>query len=340
MDAGRFYALLRFEEASLALRATLRFQLVDRLGEQRWTTDEICRDFGFTRQATRTFFALLQVMDVVDFVDDRYVATEAAKVCLTGGTPTSRSPYLSLGAAEDVDELIDLLQGKLADDALPLYGGDDERTVMDVPEVAREISFGLASRARNFASTLARAISKHVPAARVMADIGAGSPYVSAACLNAMPNLEEAILVDRPNGMKFAKEMMRLEQIDDPRIGICEQDFFATVPRADAYCISNTAHDWDVDRYKQLIKNVRGSISADGVVCLHEPLLRKAWANPDEWITALWMACYALTLFRLTVGQGTCYTLAEHDEVMESCGFARVAEPINTSDGCTAMFYH
>ena len=51
------------------------------------------------------------------------------------------------------------------------------------------------------------------------------------------------------------------------------------------------------------------------------------------------MACYALTLLRYTLGEGTCYTIEEHHQVLAKSGFQPVGEPVPTSDGCTALFY-
>ncbi|MFC1759821.1 hypothetical protein ACFL2H_13820 [Planctomycetota bacterium] len=85
--------------------------------------------------------------------------------------------------------------------------------------------------------------------------------------------------------------------------------------------------------------NVRGAISPQGLVCIHEPLLRTSWETKDDWCEALWMACYAVTLFRLTRGKGSCYAVAEHDAIQRKAGFVRTDDPIPTVDGCTVLFY-
>ena len=343
MDAGRFYALLRFEEASLALRAAMRMNLVDRMGERVFSRDELRHELGFTEQAARTFFALLQVMDVLDLDDGSYRVTARAAQCLADGRASSRKPYLSMGAADDAAALIELLQGGRPADALPLYGGENAgQTVMDDTSAAREIAMGLSSRARNFADPLAAAVasavSSEAPSAKSLADIGAGSPYVAIACLRAIPSLERATLFDRANGMRFAREMAE----GQPRAGqieFLEGDFFDGVPTADVYILSNTAHDWRPAEYSVIANNVRAACPEDGMICIHEPMLLSSWINDGEWVQALWMACYAQTLFRLTLGEGTCYTPEEHHSILEASGFAPIGEPIPTCDGCAAMFY-
>ena len=339
-DAGRFYALLRFEEASLALRAVLKMKLVDRIGTQSMSRDAICEMFSFTDQASRTFLALLEVMEILQSTDDQYRITERAATCLAEGVATSRKPYLAMGADHEVDELINLLQGNPPQDAVPLYSGENAGpTVMDNPDVARQIAIGLSSRARNFADPLANAIASQGSKATILADIGAGSPYVAQACLTAIPNLEKAILLDRPNGMRFAHEIIQTEQMDQHRLAFQEADFFDNVPAADIYVLSNTAHDWQEHEYTLIMSHVRRAISPDGLVCIHEPLLLTNWDSDTAWLRALWMACYAMTLLRLTLGEGTCYSIDEHHQILAKSGFHPIGDPIPTCDGCTALLY-
>lgn len=340
MDAGKYYALLRFEEAALALRAALRLGMVDTIGDRIVTPCELAEIFGFTEQATRTFVALLDVMEVLHREGNSIRVAERARECLSVGASSTRQPYLAMGTGTDVEQFIRLLQGDLPQDSLPLYARDDAGdTIMDQPNAASEIAFGLASRARNFAEPLAKAFVPYASKSRILADIGAGSPFVAMASLNAVPHLARAILVDRANSMQFAGMMAKQNGFDDPRLEFLEQDFFQAVPAADIYCLSNTAHDWLPQEYSALMTNVRDSIAPGGVVCIHEPLLVSTWNSAEQWVNALWMACYALTLFRLTEGKGTCYTRDEHDAVMDQNGFVPVGEPVPTVDGCTALFY-
>ena len=340
MDAGRFYALLRFEEASLALRAVMRMGLVDQLGDRSFSPVELRETLGFTEQAARTFFALLQIMEILEVRNDSYRVTRLASECLADGLPTSRKPYLSIETGDDVDALLDLLKGNHPDEALPLYSGENAgETVMDDADVAREIALGLASRARNFAAPLATAVADAAPAAKTVADIGAGSPYVAQACLNALPSLQNVTLVDRANGMRFAHEIIETEQFDVSRLGFHEGDFFDAVPTADVYVLSNTAHDWQPQEYTKIADNIRDVIPDRGLVCIHEPILMTSWESDTEWVRALWMACYALTLLRFTLGEGTCYSVEEHHEILARSGFVPSGTPVPTSDGCTALFY-
>lgn len=340
MDAGQFYALLRMEEASLALRAVLRLGLVEQMGEKSYSSEALREVLGLTEQAARTFFALLHIMGILDKEPGGYQLSALATEALSDRAATSRKPYLQMGSGPEVDDLIALMRGERLEESLPLYAPEDgTRTLMDEEAVGREIAFGLSSRARNFAAPLASVIAANRPHGSSLADIGAGSPYVAEACLNAMPGLGEVQLVDRSNGMQFARELIKRDSIDSTRLRLIETDFFQEVPSAEVYILSNTAHDWRPLEYQTLIENVRRAMVPGGLVCIHEPLLLDAWESDQQWFQSLWMACYAMTLLKLTHGAGTCYSLREHHEILARCGFSPVGRPQPTVDGCTALLY-
>ena len=343
MDAGKYYALLRFEEAAQALRVALKLGIVEKVGDQQLTRVQFAELFDFTPQGARTYIALLEVLEILEGSRGIYSIAPRAKEVLADDLPSSRKPYLLMGSGPEVDALIDMLRGDFDNQPLPLYGDSDTpKTLMDVPIVARDVAVGLSSRSRNFAQPLADAIAPYATKMRILADLGAGSPYVGLACLQAMPHLSKVKLVDRPNGMKFVRELAaQIESLgaDTSKLEYCEEDFFRSVPGADIYCVSNTAHDWLPEEYEQVITNLRDSIAPGGVVCIHEPLLPTMWNNSEQWIQALWMTCYALSLYKLTAGKGSCYTHDEHRGVMEGCGFGQVGEPVETQDGCTAIFF-
>ena len=341
-DARDFYALLRFEEAALGLRTAFQLDLVERIGSRALTTHDVQGEFQFTPQATRTFGALLRVINVIDPADsDHWRVTELARNCLASEAEFTRRPYLAMGAHPEVETFVDLLQGRCDASSPALYGREGEaETLMDVEEVAQAVSFGLASRAKCFAQPLARAISSQAcPELTTLADIGAGSPYVASGCRQLMPQLTATKLVDRANGMRYVRQMLAASRESEKDFELCEQDFFQSVPTADIYSISNTAHDWLDSEYLEIMTHVRGAISREGLVCIHEPLLVTRWKTREEWQEALWMACYAVTLFRLTHGKGSCYTVEEHDQIQQRAGFSRSVDPIRTIDGCTALFY-
>lgn len=352
MDSGIYYALLRFEEAALALRTIFHIEFVQQMADDELRLGDIQARFGWTSQATRTMVALLRVMQILDavpthdvhssstnFDDYRYRCSALARDGLGDG-PTSRRPYLSMGSNEQASQLAELLRGNATTGSVPLYAASSGQvTLMDDPQVGREIAIGLGSRARQFAQPLMQTIVENAPATcRRFADLGAGSPYVAQACL-AVERFDEILVVDRENAFEHFRDLQSREEINDDRIRCVSLDFFKSVPEADVYLLSNTAHDWLPSQYDKILENIRAVIPAHGLLCLHEPLLKAQWESDAEWMEALWMACYALTLFKLTHGMGSCYTLAEHDAAAKNQGFKRHSPPVRTCDGCTALLY-
>ncbi|GAB5401956.1 MAG: hypothetical protein Aurels2KO_01870 [Aureliella sp.] len=342
-DASPFYALLRFEEAATVLRAAFRLDLVERVAATESVGDaQFCEMFALTPAGGKTLTAVLHAMDVLKSVDGGWGVTDLAQQCLSGDSSWTRRPYLQMGPADAADDLIAMLRGDFPSSSIPLYGFDDAPSLMESTEtadVAREIAYGLASRARCFAQPLADFTAPLIHASvRRIADLGAGSPYVLSAILERCSSDAVGVLVDQRAGLQFAREMAS-ELNATESLEYVQADIFVEVPAADLVIMSNTAHDWLPEDYQRLAKNIRKSISAKGRVVVHEPLMLSGWSTLEQQHEALWMACYALALYKLCGGRGTCYTLEEHDQIMQTAGFVRVAGPQKTIDGCSAICY-
>ena len=193
-DASLFYALMRFEEAALALRVALKLGVVEMIGDDQRSLEQLQAELGFTHQGARTFLSLLVVMRLLELSNGSYRVSSVAKISLACQAPTTRAPYLSMGMGDDVDAMIRALRGE-SGETPPLYGEEGAgATLMDSDEVGSAVAHGLSSRARNFATPLAAAILKVAAGAKSMADIGAGSPYIADACLKVIPELEKSHL--------------------------------------------------------------------------------------------------------------------------------------------------
>ena len=125
MDAGKYYALLRFEEASIALRAALKIDLIGQIGTQKLELAQFESLFGFTAQGARTFAALLEVMEVLQRSNGIYSVSPRAAATLSKDLPTSRMPYLSMGDSNETDLLLEMLRGNFPDSSKPLYEHPD-----------------------------------------------------------------------------------------------------------------------------------------------------------------------------------------------------------------------
>lgn len=351
-DEGNFYALLRFQEAADALRICFELELVESLGGDSLQWESLCDRFGFTAQGARTFGYLLVSMKVLEWIDPTKPdlglrVTELAEHVLGVASLQSRLPYLSMGVSDSTRELIKMLQGDF--EAKPLYvdAANDDCLMESVAtdNVAREIAYGLASRAKNFAEPLAGLISRSLndrPIVNesenlVLADLGAGSPYVAIACLRRQHERMSAVLVDQAAGLNFAREMYNEIQSPKPPLGFLESNIFEQVPKANHYLLSNTVHDWLPHQCVRLFKNISAAASERLTITIHEPMLSPGNPTPHDQWDSLWKSCYGLTLYKLTGGQGRCYTLGEHVSMLKQAGFLQACQPEATSDGCLAV---
>ena len=50
-------------------------------------------------------------------------------------------------------------------------------------------------------------------------------------------------------------------------------DFFASVPRADAYVMKHIIHDWDDERAVRILKNINAAMGAEGKVLVVETVV-------------------------------------------------------------------
>ena len=350
-NEGNFYALLRFQEAAEALRVCFELHLVDSLGNNSLQWETLCDRFSFTLQGARTFGYLLVSMHVLEWIDPMerrsgLRVTELAKTVLGEDSKQSRLPYLAMGASESTLQLIKMLQGNF--DGKSLYDASNDDCLMEsaaTEEVAREIAYGLASRAKNFAEPLAALISGSLnnrPIVGegeriVMADLGAGSPFVALACLRREQERMSATLVDQSAGLKFARQMY--DEIDSPKpeLNFLEANIFHQVPRANHYLLSNTIHDWLPNQCVELYKNISAAAPDRVTIMIHEPMLWPGNPTPYNQWDSLWKSCYGLTLYKLTGGQGSCYTLGEHISMLQQAGFVQACFPEVTSDGCTTV---
>ncbi|MEM7558544.1 MAG: methyltransferase [Planctomycetota bacterium] len=350
-DEGNFYALLRFQEAADALRVCFELHLVDKLGHDTLDWQSLSQTFGFTDQGARTFGYLLVSMKVLEWIDPMKPElglrlTELAKNALGERSEQSRLPYLSMGASDSTQQLINMLQGEFEGPSLYDAANDDclmESAATD--DVAREIAYGLASRAKNFAEPLAALISDSLNKRPivdegervVMADLGAGSPYVALSCLRKQKERMSAVLVDQATGLKFAREMYDDIPPPQPPLDFLESNIFEQVPSANHYLLSNTVHDWLPQQCVELYKNISADAPERVTIMIHEPMLWPGNPTPYNQWDSLWKSCYGLTLYKLTGGQGSCYTLGEHISMLKKAGFRQACLPESTSDGCVAV---
>jgi hypothetical protein len=106
---------------------------------------------------------------------------------------------------------------------------------------------------------------------RTLADIAGGHGYLLAQILKANRELS-GILFDVPPVVAGASALLEGEGVA-ARIERVSGDFFASVPRADAYIMKHIIHDWDDERAVTILKNINAAMEPEGRVLIVEAVV-------------------------------------------------------------------
>jgi hypothetical protein len=104
-----------------------------------------------------------------------------------------------------------------------------------------------------------------------LADIAGGHGYLLAQILKANPKLS-GILFDVPPVIEGASSLLTKEGVT-ARVERVSGDFFASVPRADAYIMKHIIHDWDDERSALILKNINAAMETEGRVLIVEAVV-------------------------------------------------------------------
>ena len=104
-----------------------------------------------------------------------------------------------------------------------------------------------------------------------LADIAGGHGYLLAQILKANPGLS-GILFDVPQVVEGAAALLEREGVAG-RVERVAGDFFASVPRADAYIMKHIIHDWDDGRATVILKNINAAMGQEGRVLIVEAVV-------------------------------------------------------------------
>ena len=106
---------------------------------------------------------------------------------------------------------------------------------------------------------------------RTLVDVGGGHGMLLATVLAANPALR-GVLFDLPHVVEGAAPTFERAGVRD-RVTISGGDFFAEVPRADAYVLSHIIHDWDDERATAILRSIRRSAEPGARVLLVETVI-------------------------------------------------------------------
>ncbi len=104
-----------------------------------------------------------------------------------------------------------------------------------------------------------------------LADIAGGHGYLLSQILKANSPMN-GILFDMPQVIAGAPTLLERENVMS-RVECVAGDFFASVPKADAYIMKHIIHDWDDERCVTILKNIHNAMNAGGKVLIVEAIV-------------------------------------------------------------------
>jgi ubiquinone/menaquinone biosynthesis C-methylase UbiE len=316
-DPSPIFEAFRGVYATALLNAAIHFDVFTKLNNGPRTQGELENALSLSSRSTTVLLVALRAMRLVSTDSDgRNGLTELAREHLAGGQ-FDISDYVSL--AQDtpaVQEMIQRLRTNRPAGHEPEEQGvgwiyrEGMHSAMDQEAAARKLTLALAGRARNVAPVLAERVP--LQDARTLLDVGGGTGLYSIACLKRYPQLR-AIVWDRPQVLKVAREMADAERVGD-RLELRPGDMFADpVPTdCDVMVLSNILHDWDVPECRTLVKRLAAALPKGGHLLIHDAFLNDALDGP------LNIALYSANLFSVT--EGRCYSAAECREWLAGAG--------------------
>ena len=106
---------------------------------------------------------------------------------------------------------------------------------------------------------------------RTLADVAGGHGYLLSQILKANPGLA-GVLFDVPQVIEGAGPLLEREGVA-ARVERVAGDFFAAVPRADAYVLKHIIHDWDDERAAAILRNVNAAMGPQARVLIVETVV-------------------------------------------------------------------
>lgn len=272
------WELIRGQWRFSALYAFVDLELADRMADAAVSVGELADRAGLDAPALgrllRTNAALGVVRTVgpaaADGLSHRYELTATGRTLCAADERSMRSVVIPQGAPEFVTAMASLAdavrtgRAPFADRFGSFYGYLDAN-----PEARAHFDAHMATRSR----TIAQAVAERYDFTGIgrLADIGGGLGTILAVLLRANPGLH-GLLFDLAPVIARAKGFLAGEGVLE-RCELVEGDFFAEVPSADAYVLSNIVHNWADEAALRILRGVRAAVPAHGRVLLLDMLL-------------------------------------------------------------------
>lgn len=151
-----------------------------------------------------------------------------------------------------------------------VFGMPHFRYFAEHPEAARIFDEAMASRSSQENEAVVAAYE--FADSRTVVDVGGGQGTLMASILQVQPNAR-GVLFDLPHVIATSRTRMAIAGYA-ARCQFVAGDFFASVPGGgDLYLLKKIIHDWDDERARLILANIRKAMSSTARLLLIEPVI-------------------------------------------------------------------
>jgi hypothetical protein len=268
--------------ASAALQTALKLQIPDRVAAGTTAVSELARDAGVDEDALYRIMRALASLGVFDERQPRTFDLTLAGRMLQKGKPGVydmglwiTSPFHFRAYAEMLHAVTTGTPGAETVTGMPVF------EYFTKPE-NKELSEIFNNAMTAFSADVAPAALEVYDFAGidVLVDVAGGHGRVLTTILQQYPGMR-GILFDVPHVIAGAAPLIDAAGVSDRCVAV-SGDFFKEVPEGSAYIMKHIIHDWDDDRARTILRNIRTKLQGkpNGKVLLLEAVLQPGNA-PD-----------------------------------------------------------
>lgn len=269
------WEMLRAQWRFSALYAFVELDLAGALRDGPLSVEEIAGRGGFDHSALSRLLRTAAGIGLVRSLragnrQVRYALTGAGETLRSDAPRSMRSVVIPQGAPDfmeamgSLDEAVRNGKSPFAARFGSMYGYLESH-----PEARHHFDAHMATRSLSIAEGAAAAYD--FSEIGTIADVGGGVGTVMATVLRANPQMRGILLELEPVVAEAAGHLAAHGVAD--RCELVAGDFFASVPVADAYVLSNIVHNWADDDAVTILRNVRAAMPAHGRALLLDILL-------------------------------------------------------------------